>query len=289
MKINSLILVVLMTACIIVSAEAEAGGEAGMPVEVQAVTLHTLKENIRALGEVKASQDLKVSSQYSGRITNLNTRIGAYVKQNDVIACIRTKKAEALLSSGNSAIKDIKIFAPISGYVVENYISPGEIAVAGQPLLRIISSESVYIIMNIPGDYLSKVKKGTPLTVKGKGQEYQAAIAAVVPVTDSATGTFRAIAPLKTPNLYPGSVCNVTLHVSEKTAPAIPRAALLTKDGEHIVFVISEGKAEKRVVETGIRTDTMIEIKKGVKIGESVAIMGNYELDDGMVVRVEKR
>jgi multidrug efflux pump subunit AcrA (membrane-fusion protein) len=287
MKINSLILAVLMTACIIVSVEAEAGGETGMPVEVQAVTLHTLKENIRALGEVKASQDLKVSSQYSGRITNLNTRIGAYVKQNDVIACIRTKKAEALLSNGNSAIKDIKIFAPISGYVAENYISSGEIAVAGQPLLRIISPERTYIKMSIPGEYLSKVKKGTPLTVKGKGQEYQTAIDAVVPVADAATGTFQAIAPLKARELYPGVVCRVTIHVGRKTVPAISRTAILTREGKQIVFVVSAGKAERRVVKTGIRTDKLIEIEQGVKVGESVAVVGNYELSDGVMVEVK--
>ena len=287
MKKIRLLVIFLLALCFPLSAEA--GGEPGMPVVVQQISLHALKENIPLMGEVKASRDLKVSSQYDGRIIHLNARLGAYVRQNEVIAGIRTKNAEALFGSENRSIKDITILAPASGYVVETYLFPGEIAVVGQPLLRIISPEHTYITMNIPGEYLSKVKKGTPLTIKEKGQEYPTAIAAVVPVTDPATGTFRAIAPLKTPNFYPGSVCKVALHVAEKTAPAIPRAAILTKEGEHIVFVISAGKAERRVVETGIRTDTLIEIKKGVQIGESVAIMGNYELADGMVVRVEKR
>ncbi len=287
MKKNHLLVIFLLVLCLPLSAKA--GGEPGMPVVVQEVSLHSLKENIPVMGEVKASLDLKVSSQYDGRIIYLNTRPGAYVKENDVIASIRTKNAEALLSGGNRSLKDITIVAPASGYVVETYLFPGEIVVAGQPLLRILSPEDAYISMNIPGEYLSKVKKGTPITIIEKGQEYTTAIDAVVPLTDPETGTFRAIAPLKTPNLYPGSVCKVTLHVSEKTAPAIPREAILTKEDEHIVFVISAGKAESRVVETGIRTDTLIEIKKGVKIGESVAIMGNYELTDGMGVRVEKQ
>ncbi|MDA3790424.1 MAG: hypothetical protein PF503_18260, partial [Desulfobacula sp.] len=119
--------------------------------------------------------------------------------------------------------------------------------------------------------------------------KYQTKIEAIVPVTDPVTGTFHAIAPLETRDLYPGAVCRITIHVGEKTVPEIPRTAILTQEGKQIVFVISSSKAERRVVKTGIRTDKLIEIKKGVQVGESVAVVGNYELSDGMSVRAEKR
>lgn len=285
MKMNYLLIMILMTICFLVPGEAR--GEPGIPVEVLTVTLHTLKENIRAMGEVKALQDIKVSSQYSGRVIHLNTRLGAYIRQNDVIADIRKKEAEALFSSGNRIMKDIKIFSPISGYVVENYIFPGEIAVAGNPLTRIISSKKIYIKINIPGEFLHKVKKGTFLTIMEKGKKYQTKIETIVPVTDPVTGTFHAIAPLETQDLYPGTVCRITIHVSQKTVPAIPREAILTQEGKPIVFVVSKGRAERRIIKTGIRTDELIEIKKGITIGESVAVVGNYELSDRVKVTVK--
>lgn len=273
--------------CLPLSVEAE--GESGMFVEVQEVSRHALQDNIQVMGLVDALQNIKVSSQYGGRIIHLKTRLGAYVKHNEVIANIRKKEAEALLSSGNFSIKDINILAPLSGYIIETFSFPGEIVAAGQPLLRIISPEGIYITMNIPGEYLSKVKKGTPLTVKEKGEDYRTSIDAVVPVTDPATGTFLATARIRTQHLYPGIVCKVVLCVAEKTALAVPRAAILTQEGGQIVFVISGNRAERRVVETGIRTDTLIEIKKGIMVGEKVVVVGNYELSDGMVVRVKKQ
>jgi len=268
---------------------AEAGGDPGMPVEVQKVSLHLLKEDLPAIGVVKATQDIKVSSQYGGRIIQLNVRLGAYVKQNAIIASLRKKEAEALYDSGNRGIKDLNIRAPIAGYVAEIYSFPGEVATVGQPLIRLISAENNYLSLNLSGDFLSRIKQGTPLAISRDGQEYPSVIEAIIPVTDTASGTFSAIASLKTPKLYPGIACQVILHLTEKKALAVPRAAVLTREGEKIVFVIAANKAVRRVVETGIRTDKLIEITKGIKVGETVAILGNYELADGMSVRIETR
>jgi len=285
MKIPQLVIMFLLVTCL--SASTETSGDPGLPVAVQRVTLHLLKEDIQTLGEVKASQDIKVSSQYGGRIMRLNAPLGAYVKQHDVVASIRKKEAEALHNL--HPIKDLKIPAPISGYVVERYVVTGEIAGAGQPLVRIISAQNPFISITIPGNLLHRVRKGTLLTITENGNSYAAEIATVVPVTDPVSGTFQVIAPLKTADLYPGAVCRVAIHLAEKTVPAVPRTAILTQEGQQIVFVVSAGRAERRVVTTGVRTDELIEVKKGLEIGESVVVVGNYELSDGVAVRVKNR
>ena len=287
MKQLSLLVLCFLTFCL--PLPTEAGSNSGMPVEVQKISLHPLKEDLPTMGEVKARQDIKVSSQYGGRIIHLNARLGAYVKQNAIIVSLRSKEAEALLDNGNRGIKDLNVRAPIAGYVVETYISPGEVATAGQPLIRLISAENSYLSLSLPGDYFPRIKQGLPLTIREKGQEYPGAIEAIIPVTDTANGTFSAIATLNTPDLYPGLACQVILHLTEKTALAVPRAAVLTQEDEKIVYIVAADKAERRVVETGIRTDKLIEITSGVKLGETVAVVGNYELSDGMSVRIESR
>lgn len=266
-----------------------AGGSPGMPVEVQKVSLHLLKEDLQAIGVVKATQDLKVSSQYGGRIIQLNVSLGAYVEQNAILISLRKKEAEALVGYGNHTIKDLNVRAPSTGYVSEIYVSSGEVTTAGQPLIRLVSPQDNYLSLNLPGDYLNRVKRGIPLTIRDKGHENRSTIGAIIPVIDSFNGTFRAIAQLKTPELYPGLACQVTLHLVEKKALAVPREAILTREGEQIVFVIVAGKAEQRVIKTGIRTDKLIEITKGVKLGETIVVMGNYELSDGMSVRIETK
>lgn len=285
MKTTQLMLLLLLATCF--NAVAGTDQDSGLPISVQEVTRQLLKENVQVLGEVKASQDVKVSAQFGGRVMRLRAPLGAYVKRQDIIVEIRKKEAEALHAL--HSIKDLTVSSPLSGYVVENYTSPGEVVAAGQPLVRIVSAEKPFISLMLPGELLHRVKKGTRLTVMVGGGSYTAEIARVVPVTDPVSGTFRALAPLKTKDLYPGAVCRVVLHLSEKMVLAVPRSAILTREGQQVVFVVSAGKAQRRVITTGVRKDDLIEVKKGLKVGESVVVVGNYQLSDGVTVRVIKQ
>lgn len=277
-------LVLLSVAVISFTAEVEADQNTGLPVSVQEVTMHCLKENLPVMGKVIPSRDTRISSQYAGRVMRLKKSLGAYVKRNEIIAEIRKKEAEALHKL--HPVDDLKIASPVSGYVSEIYTSPGEVIAAGQPVLRIIATENPFISLQVPGEFLARIKKRTPLTIMKSGKHLEAQISSVIPVTDPSSGTFQVLAPLKDSDFYPGEVCQVTLHLSEKTVTAIPRSALLTRDGQQVVFVIIDGKAQKRVVSTGIRTDELIEIKEGLKTGEQAVIVGNYQLSDGVAVRV---
>jgi len=238
---------------------------------------------------VKATTDIKVSTQFSGRIIHLNTIAGQDATKNSLIATLRTKEAESLFNSGNRTIKDIKIFSPVSGFVAENYAFQGEIIMAGQPLLRIISPDSIYIAVAIPARFSHKIKNNMLLTILINDKDYETKIDRMIPVTNSATGTFQAFASLQAPDLYPGTICNVILHIRHKTVPAIPRTAVLTRQDHEIAFVVNAGKAEKRILKTGIRTNDFIEVIKGISVGESVVIAANYGLSGGEDVKATQQ
>lgn len=63
------------------------------------------------------------------------------------------------------------------------------------------------------------------------------------------------------------------------------------EDEEKVVFLVVDGKAERRAVETGIADETHVEVTRGLEGGESV-ITGPYrtlrDLEDGDAVRVEE-
>ncbi len=285
MRILVAIFVLLVVAVPIFASETQSKQNIGLPVSVREVTMHLLRENLPVMGKIIPAHDTKMSSQYAGRIILLKKSLGSYVKRNEVIAEIRKKEAEVLHKT--HPINDLKITSPVSGFISEIYTSPGEIIVAGQPVLRIIATEKPHLSLSVPGEFLKRVKKGLPLTVKKNGKNFESRISRVIPVADPDSGIFQALAPLKERLFYPGEVCPVTLHLSEKTVPAVPRSALLTRDGQQVIFVVIDGKAQKRVVVTGIRTDKLIEIKEGLKIGEQAVTTGNYQLSDGVAVRVD--
>lgn len=284
MKILVTILALLVVAAPSFASETLSDQNIGLPVSVQEVTMHLLGENLLVMGKVFPSRDTKISSQYAGRIMRLKKSLGSYVKRNETIAEIRKKEAEVLHKT--HPLSDLKIVSPVSGYISEIYTSPGEIIAAGQPVLRIVATENPHISLSVPGEFLHRIKKGLSLSITKNSKVFGSKISRVIPVTDPDSGTFQVLAPLKDSAFYPGEVCPVTLHLREKTVLAIPRSAIITRDGQQIVFVVVDGKAQKRLVVTGIRTDELIEIKEGLKAGEQVVSIGNYQLSDGVAVRV---
>jgi multidrug efflux pump subunit AcrA (membrane-fusion protein) len=68
---------------------------------------------------------------------------------------------------------------------------------------------------------------------------------------------------------------------------AVPRSAVLRKGQRDYVFVVRDNKAVRAWVDTGRESDTLVEIRTGVAAGDAVVVEGNYELTDGMAVKVE--
>lgn len=58
-----------------------------------------------------------------------------------------------------------RVKAPISGTVLATYLQPGEMAVAGRPLMKIADLEHIYLRAYFTSDQLSKVNLGQKVTV----------------------------------------------------------------------------------------------------------------------------
>ena len=79
--------------------------------------------------------------------------------------------------------------------------------------------------------------------------------------------------------LKPDMFANVQIITdADRSAISVPQSAVLNDGGQSVVFVITAGGPEKRVVSTGILSDDRIEIREGVKAGEKVVVKGNYLL-----------
>jgi multidrug efflux pump subunit AcrA (membrane-fusion protein) len=71
----------------------------------------------------------------------------------------------------------------------------------------------------------------------------------------------------------------------------VPREALLNWDLEQRtadIFVVTGDQVDKRVVRTGTRTGTSIEIVSGVQAGEQVVTRGGFAIRPGDRIAVAK-
>ena len=61
----------------------------------------------------------------------------------------------------------------------------------------------------------------------------------------------------------------------------------LYQGGKAYVFVVQSGKAVRQWVDAGEDDGERVEIRSGLAANESVVVLGNYELQDGMAVKAQ--
>jgi multidrug efflux pump subunit AcrA (membrane-fusion protein) len=73
------------------------------------------------------------------------------------------------------------------------------------------------------------------------------------------------------------------------TTLVVPRQALLPDGKAFRIFTVEKGHAVQHQVQVGIENDTQAEvIASDVKDQDEIVVLGNYELEDGMLVEVQK-
>jgi len=96
----------------------------------------------------------------------------------------------------------------------------------------------------------------------------------------------------KDPRILPEMSAKVAF-LSRPVAPeennpfkALPSTAVVTRDGETLVFVVRNHRALKTTVHLGKHLDTMVEILDGVEVGDQVATAPLDKIKHGVKVKV---
>jgi membrane fusion protein (multidrug efflux system) len=71
-----------------------------------------------------------------------------------------------------------------------------------------------------------------------------------------------------------------------RDALQLPRTAILDADGQQSVYVVQAGKAQQRVIRTGLANGGWIEVLGGLKGDERVVTVGQAGLKSGTPVKV---
>lgn len=81
---------------------------------------------------------------------------------------------------------------------------------------------------------------------------------------------------------------NVSVHILVSDRPgalAVPRAAVRYDNGQHYVFLFSDGMIHRRNITVGAASAVKYEVLSGLNLGDRVALPGETELRDGMEVQ----
>ena len=186
-----------------------------------------------------------------------------------------------------------EIRAPFSGIIGLRWVSPGSYLSSQTRIASLNDLDPVKLDFSVPERYSALMKVGDEMSFRVEGFEraFPGTIYAIEPSVDAATRSLRVRA--RCPNsdgaLIPGVFANVDLVLrSISDALTVPSIAVIPELGGKKVFVFEDGAAQPRTVETGIRSESVVQVTSGLKEGDVVIISGLMQLQPGLEVEIEE-
>jgi membrane fusion protein (multidrug efflux system) len=202
---------------------------------------------------------------------------------------------EALEASNNMVALELdytQIRAPIAGVVSERYIRIGTTIRIGEPAFRVTSLDPLVAYLHVPEREYRQIKAGQPVAIDIDalaGQRIMSTVKRVSPVVDPQTGTFKITIEIRDEErrIKPGMFGRMSIvYDQHENVLKIPRGAIVEDMGTQTVFVVEDGKAVRRVVETGYGQDGFIEIVAGLEETDAVITVGQAGLKPDAEVSV---
>ena len=183
-----------------------------------------------------------------------------------------------------------EIVAPFSGVLSIRKISLGQYIDPGDPIVRISQINPLYLIVNLPEQYVSQVKtdQNIKFTVSNSLKEFTAKVIVIDPYIDPNTRSVQIKAIVQNPKreLLPGRFANVSLETSGiPNAISIPEEALIQEGSKKQVAVVSKDNTVifKEVTVSKWDRDSIV-ISDGLMIGDVVITSGHQKVHPGSKV-----
>lgn len=203
------------------------------------------------------------------------------------------KANEARVAFARSRRSDTVITAPFAGRVGLRRVSVGSLVNPGTVITTLDDTSTIKLDFTVPEMLLASVTEGLAIVARSvayPGEEFTGKVASVDSRVDPTTRsvTVRAMLPNERGLLKPGMFLTVRLTRGASDTLLVPEQALVPEQGNVFVFVVQDGRVEKRQVRTGERRVGEVQILAGLAAGEQVVTEGTQKLRDGVAVTVQE-
>jgi membrane fusion protein, multidrug efflux system len=186
-------------------------------------------------------------------------------------------------------ISETELRAPFDGTIGLRGLSEGSYVNTSTKIAKLVKISPIKIEFSIPEKYSSEIRIGYPVTfsIDGTEKSFDASVYAIDPKIDIDTRVIvlRALYPNKNEELKSGKYAHISLQLSKiDSAIAIPTEALIPEMEGEKVFIYKKGKAQTINVTTGLRTESKIQITKGLKFGDTLLVTGIMQLRQNLPI-----
>ncbi len=215
--------------------------------------------------------------------------------------------AQSEVAQWRQQVDDTIIRAPFGGIVTSKNAQPGEMispmssgGFTRTGICTIVDMASLEIDVDVNESFINRIQPGQPVVARLDAYadwQIPAKVIAIIPTADrqKATVKVRVGFDQLDPRILPEMGVKVAFHNAEATTQkpargsiAIPKTALQQVDGRDVVWVLRDGRVERRAVTVAQTDGSETTLSAGVTGGENVVVDPPPGLTDGARV-VEKK
>lgn len=221
----------------------------------------------------------------TGLVSEVNFAVGDKVVKDDVIV---------------RYLDGTTISATIDGTITALNVKKDQVDLntqTGQPSVTIDDLGNLKVAILLSKSDANLVKVDQPVTLTSGNTTYTGKVSALDPVATTTTGATGATTALggtitfDTPptGLFAGFEidADITTNTAENALTMPIETLVYDKENKPYVYIVKNDKAKKVEIETGIQSDTKVQIIKGLEKGQKVIISPADSLKNGTAVTVK--
>jgi multidrug efflux pump subunit AcrA (membrane-fusion protein) len=258
----------------------ENDGPKGVTVTAVKAVKNCFAATVEVFGVLLPFEEMSVSPTREGlKIQQVLTDPGATVTAGQ--ALVRLLQPEG---------GEITLVSPVAGTVSNVSAVVGSIAsMRADPLVRIIARGEFELVGEVSARDMAKLSPAQPATIKVVGApNVQGRVRGISTTIDPITqlGQVRVQVTSQRPRLLVNSSGRATITTGESCNVAVPLTAVLYGSNGAVIQVVRARRIETRRVEIGLMSVGQVEIKEGLREGDTVVARAGALLREGDTVQV---
>ncbi len=256
----------------------------------EGTTLLSIDNDLLQIQLKTARTNLKKAGSDFSRLKNLLGDGGITQQQLDD-AKLAIDNLNTKIESIEKQIAMTHVVAPISGVVSHKMVEKGSLAAPSMQIANITNIDRLKLQVYLTEEQVVTVKKGQATPIVADILPDQKMNGKVTFVDVNAGVGRRYLVEIEIPNrgrqLKAGMTATAFFDGSSSMEVlAIPRESVVGNLQNAKVYVVEDGKALLRSIQTGLVFGNKVQVKNGLTAGETIIVSGQINLEDGMEVSV---
>jgi multidrug efflux pump subunit AcrA (membrane-fusion protein) len=256
--------------------------KAAPAVITESVLEKVIPRSLTVVATLQGIAQVDVYSKFMGRLSYMGPKEGEKVARGALLFRVdRSDPGESFLSA--------PVESPIAGWVGRwNAANLGEQLSTTQPVVSIVDDTALRTTVYLPLDSWMLLRKDTKVRVKMNNEEREAKIITIARLAEAGSG--RGSAEIEIDNQdrswRAGMVVKVTLDLDPRQRIVISAKGLSITDQGAFVYVVADGKAQRKKVRFEVVDADSVEILEGLKEKDQLIVSGVNQVSDGRPVKI---